>query len=498
MKETCEINILYASQDNVPAVGKVKGWVDSFSGFLFTMLQEIGIIADISLYSEENFLNIASGFSKEKTFFICILSEGLTQKWGNLQWLNDKDIQKRLFKAIKQPVNTESAPKSISQIIGYRFYYEDPKTTNTAEINSFFDAEVQSPFWLSLLDMSYEIRRHIKKRSLTFPDTEDRGRVYLAETGYDLVNERAMVRRELLRYGYEVLPRYEFPAGKAATEQMINEDLSRCILSVHLIGQDYGKELADTPISIVELQNNLAVKHAKQLAKYQDVSLPKQFRRLIWIDQPNYLLTDRQKYYIDRILRSTDEQFAAELLRNRIEDFKTIVLDTLKELEVNTETDKKNIFIDNLVNTNLKNRPASIYIISDKRDVENCKPMVNWLQEQGYSIFWPIMKKEAHANKNSRLVHQSYLNACDATIIFFAQAKEQWLEAKLQDVLKAAGMGRKTPLVNKAIFTDSDRNLSRLDNIRLRNENHRDAVVILNKGPFSPESLESFLAKLER
>jgi len=43
---------------------------------------------------------------------------------------------------------------------------------------------------------------------------------------------------------------------------------------------------------------------------------------------------------------------------------------------------------------------------------------------------------------NSRLQHRLFLNECYATLILYEKASANWLVAKLQDTLKAPGLGR--------------------------------------------------------
>src|SRR5205085_2017570 len=64
--------------------------------------------------------------------------------------------------------------------------------------------------------------------------------VYVAETSLDLKDEYETIRRDLQRQGYTVLPDRALPLLKTELEAASREALSRCRLSVHLLGRNYG------------------------------------------------------------------------------------------------------------------------------------------------------------------------------------------------------------------------------------------------------------------
>src|SRR6185503_4214160 len=152
----------------------------------------------------------------------------------------------------------------------------------------------------------------------------DKKYVYLAETTSDLSSERELVRDELRQRGYGVLPEEKLPAAELQQiQQVVNQSLSRCVLSVHLIGKRYGSTPEDNPRSLVCIQDDLAA---------QRTANDPNFSRLLWLPQglmtPALEVTDeRQKEFVTALQNRVGER--AELLQTSIEDLKTRIVEKL-------------------------------------------------------------------------------------------------------------------------------------------------------------------------
>ena len=95
----------------------------------------------------------------------------------------------------------------------------------------------------------------------------------------------------MLGHGYIVLPDQPLPLVGPECEAFVREQLSRCRLSVHMVGENYGVVPEDSTDSIVVMQHELAIERAKA----------GDFCRLIWM--PPDLTTDdqRQRQFIERL-----------------------------------------------------------------------------------------------------------------------------------------------------------------------------------------------------
>ena len=102
---------------------------------------------------------------------------------------------------------------------------------------------------------------------------KSKGTVFLAETSFDLREDREAVRRDLTRKGYEVLPDRPLPLIASELDGVMRENLLRSKLSIHLVGRNYGMVAEGATQSTVERQQSLA----SQLAPVAE------FSSVIWL-----------------------------------------------------------------------------------------------------------------------------------------------------------------------------------------------------------------------
>ncbi len=472
--------ILHTQADNEPNTTQPHAWVSVFATFLQRVTAEI--TSEHPTFSLCELSSFTTNVLTENTSLILVVSPTLhTPAYTSYLSILEQCAQKgtNIFKAVKCYVPLSDQPTWLQSIPSYPFYLEDATPNTFLEVTDFFTEEAEKSFWLSLNDLAHDI--------LQQGNEEETLSVYLAQVSADFAKKRHMVKRELQRHGYRVLPKGEGTLNSQTLRDQMQKDLARCCLSIHMIGETYGQLLEDQPISIVEFQNLEASQYAK--AKKQEGNL---FKRFIWLPHVEDIRNERQRMYIEQLNRNVEKQYGSEFLQNHIEDFKTVVLEYLENyatLPATAQTQESAV-------ANGYSNQKTLYLIVDQRDEPASEPIYQWLSQQGYNVLKTQLSDQNL--QNARAEHQRNLNACDGLIIFFSRATEAWLISKLQDVLKSPGMGRMTPLQNKAIFTDSEQNAWRLQEIQQRNRQYSDALVILNKGEFSPRSLETFLAEVSK
>jgi hypothetical protein len=144
--------------------------------------------------------------------------------------------------------------------------------------------------------------------------------IYLAETTFDLSDERDRVKRELQHKGYTVLPDKPLPLITGEFQNGVRSYLSQCQLSVHLIGENYGIIPEGEVASVVHLQNELAAEHSAEAS----------FLRLIWIPLGLQARDPRQLEFIKFLQNDPEAQKGADVLQTPLEDLKTVIEDKLK------------------------------------------------------------------------------------------------------------------------------------------------------------------------
>jgi len=470
-----EIDVLvtYAEKDNEVAKKSEQGWVTQFKKFLELMLlQVLGTKPNIVIKSE--FDTATAPALDNAAILVSILTKEFAQSGRCLDLVEAfykstaGSKANRFFKVMKAPLTLQEQPPRLRDSIGYEMYQLDDETGSMKEYLDFFSPEAEKQYWMKMVDLAYDIHEALillkEGTQAEVKNIYKRKTIYLAETGHDLAIQRNIIKRELVRHGYIVLPNHTLPTRADEIERAVKKDLEECSMSIHLIGNSYGQIPEGGDRSMVDMENKLAGEcaHDKKLNR-QD------FSRLIWISQNLKSASDRQKSFIETLKRDAEAQEGAEILQNPLEDFKNIVreelLDSLQRKDID-ETDGK-----------------SIYLVHDKMDREEVKPIQEAIEKSGFKVLSPAFEGEL---LEVRKHHIENLRNFDGAIIFKGKVNDQWVRMKVLDLLKAPGFGRKKPIQGKALV-----GLGNLD--AYKNQN---MTVIPADSTRTIETIKSFLEEV--
>jgi len=439
---------------------------DEFADTLVIRVSQAGVL--LSVLSP---LYIKSDWCRKELSHFCHEAErgvGLS--------INNKS---RVFKVIKTHIPQERHPQELSGSLGYQFYEYDEATGKAREFRADLD---DRRYWDKFEDLAQDISQqliHLRSPSGTVnpaaktgapgsngrqnghpADGHEKAVIYLAETTADLTLERDRIRRELSQFGYQVVPDKELPLQGPKLIETVNEYLLQARLSVHLIGAHYGivPELEDR--SIVRIQHDLAEARGDK----------SQFKRLIWLPSDLKPIESRQQAFIEYLSNSPVALKNAELLREKLEDLKTVIQKQLASLQ---------------------NKPARegtdagqtyIYLIYEQRDFDDIKPLYQHLYESGFEVMQPATGENA--------IEENLLNLrdCDALLVYFGHGSERWLRTQFSEISKV--VDRAKPMLAKAVYVAPPR--SQPKELFMT----REAIVIKNFGDFHPDNLASFLQKI--
>ncbi len=496
-----KILLCYSEQDNQPIEGGLKGWVSNFHKFLTTLLSQISRVSPEILMVQDH--ELAEMEIDEAAVLILISTENFVQNESIVNKLNDFgklaksqdrlliDGVCRLFKVHKSPFNEDHKLPEFEDFISYDFYMIDPLTGEAQEFKRFFGGDAERSYWMKLVDMAYDIDHIFEAIFSEFekPEGSEISRektVYLASTGVDMVIQRDIIKRELIRHGYRVLPQHTLAKEVHLLEHQIKDDLSNCRLSIHLIGEDYGYKPKGSDLSVIDIQNRIASEHTHEMLEHNksaEENLP--FSRLIWVSPDLNNVSERQKIFIEDLKSDAATIEEAEVLQIPLPDLKAIIREELvtggrfkkerREIEGFTHHDNEEIKV--------------IYLIQDKQDTGKISPLKDYLEEKGFKVVTPSYEGDL---VDIRYIHQENLRRCDASIIYFGDAKEAWIRTKLQDLLKAPGFGRQKSLQAKAVYFEGKKEVD------LNHYEKNNALVLGMNGGFKPEHLNPFLTKLEK
>lgn len=497
------IALIYSETDDAMIEGGIKGWVSNFHKFLSTLMYQITREnPEIKLITESSF---SATELDDYNVILAVLTPNLVKDKVLVNALNTHakklkskggliaDGVARVFKVLKRPFDPDEYLEELEDLLTYDFYLVDPLTGDPQEFTRFFGNDAERSYWMKLVDMAYDINhvlhaKEIEEGSGTYETIPREKTVYLASTGVDMVIQRDIIKRELIRHGYKILPDHSLPKEAKALDRMVRDDLDRCRLSIHLVGEDYGYKPRGSELSVVDMQNRIASDHTYQMveknkkAKDGDREL---FSRLIWVSPDLKNVTERQKIFIEDLKSDAAALEEAEVLQISLQELKTIIREELvtggrfnvrkniKGLETEKEDDKTKM----------------IYLIADKRDVSEIDDIQAYLKKQGFNVVSPSYEGDL---VDLRYIHQENLRRCDASIIYFGQATEDWIKTKLQDLLKAPGFGREKPLTAKAVYFKGQKDVD------MEHYEKNNAMVLGNNGgSFTPDHLKPFLTKIE-
>lgn len=500
MSSNRPIALIYSSKDDAPIDG-MKGWVSNFYKFLTTLLYQITREnPEIELVDENDF---DSKDLDSYSAVLAILTENLTESSSLIASLNVfgkklKDEKKlvadgvaRFFKVLKKPFDSDEHLSELEDLLTYDFYLVDPLTGEPQEFTRFFGNDAERSYWMKLVDMAYDINHvlHVQEisKDSSYESIPRDKTVYLASTGVDMVIQRDIIKRELIRHGYKVLPDHSLPKESKSLDRMVREDLDRCRLSIHLVGEDYGYKPRGSELSVVDIQNRVASDHTYQMveknkALKEGERLP--FSRLIWVSPELKNVTERQKIFIEDLKSDAASLEEAEVLQIQLQELKTIIREEL----VTGGRFKSRREIKGLSEGKEDIKAKMIYLIADKRDVDEIEDIQVFLKGKGFNVVSPSYEGDL---VDLRYIHQENLRRCDASIIYYGNSSEDWIKTKLQDLLKAPGFGREKPMAAKAVYLKGSKEID------TKHYEKNNALVLGNNESFNPQHLEPFLTKIE-
>lgn len=501
MQFPTDIFISYAHIDDESLIQNQKGWISEFHrGLDIRLAQLLGrrpvIWRDDSLQGNHVFdKQIVDQFSK-----VALMISIITPRYVKSDWcIKEVDEyyatcqtnigftvsnKSRIFKVIKTPVRIEQHPEKIQGVLGYEFYHTDPGTGRVKELTQAFGQDTERLYWEKLDDLAHDITSFLEGLEQAAPGKaissgaastassgKSAGKIFLAESSYDTQDFRDNIKRELQGHGYQILPEKQLPLINTVLQENLTSSLSESDLTIHLLGENYGVVPEGAQKSIVEIQNEVAASY----------SVAKNIPRFIWVPEGCEPVDDRQLNFIDRLNAGREGIAGADLVQGSLEDFKSVVIDKLNSMKKEEK----------------KEEPAAvdgdddgakiIYLICDISDIDEIRPLEDFLFDNGYEVVIPIFEGDESGIRED---HIENLKTCSAAIIFFSNANELWLRSKTRDFMKINGYGRAKPLAFKAIYIAPPDSMSKQ---RFRT---LDAEVINALDGLPEEKLKSLLSKI--
>ena len=428
--------------------------------------------------SKEDKFNV---FSKT-LLFVIILSENYLKSENCINELNiifkaineqGLDPVNRIFKIIDGSVSLEKQPKLLQSFINYDFFEIDKETGAIINFNSLQGNFLEKSLWLKLIDLTYDIQNSImmsENKDIKLLDTNKT--IYLSQTSNDQLDNYNTLKREFLHHKLNVVPRTYLSKDSEKLKSEILKNLKHSLLSIHIIGGDYGELLENSQESIITFQNKIAADFYDEICSENP-----NFSRIIWLSPKIEFKNKKQKLYIEQLIQNINAVKGAEIVETPIEVLKQIVLEKIENINIKNNAD---------LSLDAEDEKIKIYVINDKKDTSKVDDIINYFKENKFEIL-----PSSYTGKQIDIInrHRENLVKCDVVLIF-NNNNSQWIKSKIKDIKKSPGFGKKKPFLSKIFYSNSEYN----DNILL----DEDFVVIDKQENFNPESLTSVLTKLSK
>lgn len=504
--------ISYAHIDDQPVSEKQDGWITRFHKSLSAILSmRIGgrakIWRDDSLQGNEVFADeITDQFAKTAVLVSIISPRYLYSKWcyreisefckvaeesGGVKIGN----KTRIFKILKEPVESEEVLPSIAQeITGYEFFVLEDNVP--LELDAAYGDKYGQDYNRKVGKLAWEIAQLLKDLGIgpsrtareladdqpipepesgseSPPSPAEGKKVYLAECARDCRENREIIEGDLKRHGFTVLPDSYLPRDEDDYVAAVEGMLEQCALSIHLLGSQYGAiPDGDSQKSIVELQNQAAVRQSKAGS----------LDRIIWLPDGTQSELEQQQAFIEAMHHDEELQYGADLITGDLERLKLSIHEMLRRtLQSDREQSNEQV--------RQEDAPRLVYVICNERDRKATVPLRKFLRSQGFEATIPAFEGDATA---VRKAHQDLLANCDAVILFYGSGDEAWKRSNYAELIKMAGYRRGKLVHASFTYLSEPRTSDKDDLIDLEEPN-----LINGLGGFAEDAMEGFLEAID-
>jgi hypothetical protein len=484
-----EAFISYAHLDNQELIEGRKGWVSDLHRALKIRLGELlgkdpRIWRDPKLQGNDSFPDTLSEKLQKVAAFLPVLSPRyIKSEWTRRELahfcaaaqkstgicVGDKA---RIFKILKTPIALEDHPPELQSLLGYEFFRVDEETGRVRELSEIFGPELQGEFWIKVGDLAHDLCELLKGLEDEESHSEqDKPAVYVAETTRDQADARDLIRRNLKQHSHPAFPAQALPLVQPDVTNTVQQQLTHCRTSIHLVGKNYGTVPEGCAESLPELQNRLAAERAQK----------GDFARLVWIPPGLQIEDERQREFIRRLRMDAGFQNGSDLLETSLEKLQTAVFDRLNppvKVAKAASTDAVS--------------PGSfsrIYLIFDQRDQDAVQPWAEFLFNQGLEV---LQSSFDGSEAEIREYHEENLCSCDAVLIHYGAGNEIWLRKQLREIQKAPGYGRSKQMPAVAIALAPPKSPQK------QYFRTHDATVFSQLDGFAPDAIPRFTELLRK
>jgi hypothetical protein len=292
-------------------------------------------------------------------------------------------------------------------------------------------------YWSRLLDLAAEVKI-LSGQAAGASSESPASRIYLAQAAPDMRRNRNILKRELLEYGFDVVPDTDLKFRSADLKSYIQNLVDKSRMVVHLLGNAYGEPMKDTGYSLAETQMQYITGYIEAIGN-DPVHAEKELERLIWIDPEFNPVDSQQEEFINQLKRNIENLHRTEIIQTPLELFKSLIINRLRKKQHAISVPGKES----------REKGTFIYILHAADDQDKAAELARGLSSGAMGAGMLDYGKQ---QRNLLSDHKSYLKECDAAVIYYNTPNRPWLQSKVMDLLKAPGLGRDRSLSNMQVL----------------------------------------------
>ncbi|AZQ62535.1 hypothetical protein EI427_09855 [Flammeovirga pectinis] len=371
------------------------------------------------------------------------------------------------YKLLVDSLGYHNQPQSLQPLKSYYLSKYETRIGKQVTLTIPLDEGYRVYFWLVISDLALDIFDEKNNRDY-------KANVFLGEVTDDLRMERLLLKRDLKAYGFQIYPKRDYSYDTDELTRLQWKDLDNSCIAIHLAGGREGVDIGHESYSFQEWQEKVSETYVKQNNN--------RIKKFVWVPPAIRFFSDKRKFYIEKLLKNIDEHEQTYTFKTDLERFKTILHNELRAGDKGDDYEEIDEFY-----------KKKVYIMSDVADTESATGLGQRLSTMGFGV---LSLGTGQGAKMMRRQHQRHLQICNSTIVFVDKAPEEWIIAKLQDNLRASGLGRKEPLNIKAVVTANYSTATRLTKLLDENPLYHSVGVFTNDDVMISDDLLSFLSSL--
>ena len=384
---------------------------------------------------------------------LVVLDEAILANQKSLKSLQEY-AEKNTFSVLEPMTINHDIPTFLSLNRKYEFYMYDAVEDTMLRTGHAKPGRLGAEYWAKLFDLS---------NSLYSGSEEGRSanaKIFIADTGIDLMVQRDNLIRDLKESGAEIFPKTPLPGDPVKKEEAIKQILNEVNYSVHLFGASFDE------FEAMKGHNSIASKIAEDRSKGKNP-----LSRFVWIPL-GLKLSEEKKLAYESLKRDYEALHGAELIQAPLETLKTLIYN---------EIGRNNAAFDK----GSESYEDCVYVINDVASNEDAGKVEKELNALGIKTVRSAFDQD---DMDILSRHKRILRECSGCILYYPGNNKMWIKSTMDDIVKSPGYGRKKAYQSIGLISPKD---IKGMNQRFDNYSHIDINKKLNS-----DSLGTFIKRL--